>query len=178
MKKLVFIIALIPALIGCRFAEKIGHTLYDPVVETNTFTTNVVVKLDEVIELTDGTKKTNIVQEIQPVQLTSVSTNEWVLKPSLEKGIAMAGDVAPVPWAGPVSTAIITALGFGAHLMGRKYKKAAVAGVQAASEFRTALRKEPGGEEADQQIKSNLKIRQRADGSWNTVNSIINEILK
>jgi hypothetical protein len=60
--------------------------------------------------------------------------------------------------------------------MSKKYKKAAVAGVQAASEFRNALKSQPDGPRIDKALGQSLKVKQLANGTYGTIKSIINQL--
>lgn len=159
------------ALTGCQFMDRVGNAIYDPVVVTETYTTNAVQQVEKVITLSDGTTHTNIVDQLVEVPVTVTSTNSWVLNPGIENGIKLFGDVAPLPWAGTASWLATAVLGVGAHLMGRKYKKAAIEGVTVAMDARTRLKKH-SPEESDA-VKTAAVNRQRVTGTKTTIDSIL-----
>lgn len=176
MKTKLFLVALAAAtLAGCSTIKKVGDWIYDPIVQTNSFTTNIVVRVPEVVLAPDGSSVTNVVEKTVERPVTLVSTNGWILRPGLEDSIQLAGDVAPFPWAGLVSSGILALLGVGEHLKGRKWKKAAVAGVQAADDFRIKLK--AVSPEADKEAKDLIVKRQKADGSYETVTQLVRTVL-
>lgn len=116
-KKICEVLALAGAvfvLSGCQYSDAIGNALYDPVTSTN------------LVDTSTGS-------------VAVVSTNGWVLKPSIQTGVSLAGDVAPFPWAGLVANGVLAALGVGAHLKGRRWRQAALSGVHAAQIFKSEL---------------------------------------
>lgn len=149
MTKTIACLLLIVSVTGCKQFERIGNALYDPVT-----TTNIV-----------ATPSGNY-----PV----VSTNGWVLKPSIAGGIELAGDVAPFPWAGLASNALIAALGIGAAIRGKQWKRAAVSGVSAAQAFKHELRL-INRERADS-VKNTVVSEQRASGTKNLVQKILAQL--
>lgn len=145
--------------IGCAQLERAGQKVFRPVVTTNTFRTNLVVNLP------DGTIRT------EPRTVEVVSTNNWEIRPGVAETIRLAGDVAPVPWAGLAADGMLAALGVGALLMGRKYKKATVSAIDAASQFREELRK--ANPTAAGEVKDRIVGQQRANGTKDTIESIL-----
>ena len=143
------VVVLIVMVTGCKQLDSLGNAIYDPIV-----TTNIV-----------ATPSGNY-----PV----VSTNGWVLNPSIRGGIQVAGDVAPFPWAGLAANALIAALGVGAHLRGRQWKKAAVSGVSAAQTFKREL-KQLDATKA-QSVKESVIREQRTSGTKNIIENILNRI--
>ena len=143
------VVVLIVLVTGCKQLDSLGNAIYDPIV-----TTNIV-----------ATPSGNY-----PV----VSTNGWVLNPSIRGGIQVAGDVAPFPWAGLAANALIAALGIGAHLRGRQWKKAAVSGVSAAQTFKREL-KQLDATKA-QSVKESVIREQRTSGTKNIIENILNRI--
>lgn len=131
---------------GCK---QLGNAIYDPVTTTN------------IVATPSGS---------YPV----VSTNGWVLKPSIAGGIELAGDVAPFPWAGLASNALIAALGIGAAVRGKQWKRAAVSGVSAAQAFKNELRL-INRERADS-VKNTVVSEQRASGTKNLVQKILAQL--
>ena len=144
--KYILPVLLILSVTGCK---QLGNSLYDPVT-----TTNIV-----------ATPSGNY-----PV----VSTNGWVLKPSIAGGIELAGDVAPFPWAGLASNALIAALGIGAAVRGKQWKRAAVSGVSAAQAFKHELRS-INRDRADS-VKNTVVSEQRASGTKNLVQKILAQL--
>ena len=147
--KPILIALLIVMVTGCKQLDSLGNAIYDPLVTTNIVTTP------------SGS---------YPV----VSTNGWVLNPTLESGIQLAGDVAPFPWSGLAANALIAALGIGAHLRGRQWKKAAVSGVSAAQTFKKEL-KQIDAIKA-QSVKESIIREQRTSGTKNIIENILNTI--
>jgi len=177
MKTKLLLVAISAAtLAGCSTMQKVGDWLYDPVVETNTFRTNIVVRVPEIVTAPDGSTVTNVVERTVEQPVTLVSTNGWILRPGLGESVQAAGDVAPFPWSGLASNAVLALLGVGAHLRGRQWRKAAVAGVQAADDFRAGLKKI--SPDADAEIKAGVVKRQKADGTFELVSGLVREVLK
>ena len=141
---------LIVLVTGCKQLDSLGDAIYDPVV-----TTNIV-----------ATPSGNY-----PV----VSTNGWVLNPSIRGGIQVAGDVAPFPWAGLAANALIAALGVGAHLRGRQWKKAAVSGVSAAQTFKRELKQLDAAKA--QAAKETVVREQRTNGSQEMIQKILGKFV-
>jgi hypothetical protein len=166
-KYLWIVVALVTMVSGCKVMDKIGNAIYDPVVSTNTFMTNIVSRVPKVITLENGLTHTNWVDEVQEVPVTLVSTNSWVLNPGIENSIKLFGDVAPLPWAGTASWLAVSILGVGSHLMGRKFKKAALEGITVAHDARERL-KRVAPEEAEA-VKNAAVTRQTASGIKSTV---------
>lgn len=177
-KLLILVAALTPVLGGCKYAQQagnfVGKKLYTPIVATNTVPTEVTRRVPEVITLEDGTTHTNFVEKVFEVPVEVVSTNGWTLNPSIESGIHVAGDVAPFPWAGLAANLLVGALGLGAHLKGRKWKKAAVEGVQFGFETREKLKKY-SAEEAEE-VKRNAVTRQRSSGVKGLIEKVLAEV--
>lgn len=159
---------------GCKYLNKLGEAIYDPVVTTNTFMTNVVTRVPEVVLLENGAPYTNWVDRSVEMPVTLVSTNGWVLNPGIEGGIKLFGDVAPFPWAGTASWLATAVLGVGASLMGRKYKKAAVEGVKVALDARTMLKRH--SPEDAETVKTAAVNRQNASGIKSTIDSILTSL--
>lgn len=139
-------VILIMSVTGCKQLDDLGDKVYVPITETN------------IVATPSGN---------YPV----VSTNGWKLNPTVRGGIELAGDVAPFPWANLASNALIAALGIGAHLKGRKWKRAAVSGVSAAQAFKRVL-KEVDGKKASE-VKSQVVSEQRASGTQTLIQSIL-----
>ena len=142
-------VILILSVTGCKQLESVGDSVYVPLTTTN------------IVETPSGN---------YPV----VSTNGWTLNPNIRGGIELAGDVAPFPWAGLASNALIAALGIGAHFKGRKWKRAAVSGVSAAQAFKRVL-KEVDGKRATE-VKSQVVSEQRASGTQTLIQSILSKL--
>jgi len=147
--KLLCVAVLTVMVTGCKQLDSLGNAIYDPVVTTNIVSTP---------------------SDNYPV----VSTNGWVLNPSIRGGIQLAGDVAPFPWAGLAANALIAALGVGAHIRGRQWKKAAVSGVSAAQTFKREL-KQLDATKA-QSVKESVIREQRTSGTKNIIENILNRI--
>jgi len=147
--KLLCVAVLTVMVTGCKQLDSLGNAIYDPVVTTN------------IVSTPSGN---------YPV----VSTNGWVLNPSIGGGIQLAGDVAPFPWAGLAANALIAALGVGAHIRGRQWKKAAVSGVSAAQTFKREL-KQLDATKA-QSVKESVIREQRTSGTKNIIENILNRI--
>jgi len=135
---------------GCEHIAPVGNALYDPVLTTNVVTTPTG-------------------------QYTLVTTNGWTLKPVVTEGIGLAGDVAPFPWAGLAANAVLAALGVGAHLRSRQWKKAAISGVSAAQTFKREL-KQLDSVKA-QAAKENVVREQRTNGTQAIVQAILNKFV-
>jgi hypothetical protein len=150
MKTSASIILLLVFVTGCSQLDRIGNKIYTPVTSTN------------LVETPSGT---------YPV----VSTNGWVLNPTLESGIQLAGDVAPFPWAGLASNALVAVLGIGAAIRGRQWKKAAVSGVSAAETFKRELKQLDAAKA--QSAKDNVVREQRSNGTQALVKKILNQIV-
>lgn len=148
--KPILIALLIVMVTGCKQLDSLGNAIYDPLVTTNIVTTP------------SGS---------YPV----VSTNGWVLNPTLESGIELTGDVAPFPWSGLAANALIAALGIGAHLRGRQWKKAAASGISAAETFKREL-KQLDATKA-QAAKDTVVREQRTNGTQALVKKILNQIV-
>ena len=147
--KLLCVAVLIVMVTGCKRLDSLGNAIYDPVV-----TTNIV-----------ATPSGNY-----PV----VSTNGWVLNPTLRGGIELAGNVAPFPWAGLASNALIAVLGVGAAIRGRQWKRAAVSGVSAAQAFKRELR-EVSKERSDS-VKKSVVAEQRAGGTQRLIQKVLSHL--
>jgi hypothetical protein len=147
--KLLCVAVLIVMVTGCKQLDSLGNAIYDPVV-----TTNIV-----------ATPSGNY-----PI----VSTNGWVLNPTLRGGIELAGDVAPFPWAGLASNALIAVLGVGAAIRGRQWKRAAVSGVSAAQAFKRELR-EVSKERSDS-VKKSVVAEQRASGTQRFIQKVLSHL--
>jgi hypothetical protein len=147
--KLLCVAVLIVMVTGCKQLDSLGNAIYDPVV-----TTNIV-----------ATPSGNY-----PI----VSTNGWVLNPTLRGGIELAGDVAPFPWAGLASNALIAVLGVGAAIRGRQWKRAAVSGVSAAQAFKRELR-EISKERSDS-VKKSVVAEQRASGTQRFIQKVLSHL--
>lgn len=150
MKTNASILLLLVFVTGCAQLDRIGNKIYTPVTSTN------------LVETPSGT---------YPV----VSTNGWVLNPTLESGIQLAGDVAPFPWAGLASNALVAVLGIGAAIRGRQWKKAAVSGVSAAETFKRELKQLDAAKA--QSAKDNVVREQRSNGTQALVKKILNQIV-
>ncbi len=135
---------------GCEHIAPVGNALYDPVLTTN------------VVATPTG-------------QYALVTTNGWTLKPVVTEGIGLAGDVAPFPWAGLAANAVLAALGVGAHLRSRQWKKAAISGVSAAQTFKREL-KQLDSVKA-QSAKENVVREQRTNGTQAIVQTILNKFV-
>ena len=135
---------------GCEHIAPVGNALYDPVLATN------------VVATPTG-------------QYTLVTTNGWTLKPVVAEGIRLAGDVAPFPWAGLAANAVLAALGVGAHLRSRQWKKAAISGVSAAQTFKREL-KQLDSVKA-QAAKENVVREQRTNGTQAIIQAILNKFV-
>jgi hypothetical protein len=135
---------------GCEHIAPVGNALYDPVLATN------------VVATPTG-------------QYALVTTNGWTLKPVVAEGIELAGDVAPFPWAGLAANAVLAALGVGAHLRSRQWKKAAISGVSAAQTFKREL-KQLDSVKA-QAAKENVVREQRTNGTQAIVQTILNKFV-
>ena len=149
MTKTIACLLLIVSVTGCKQLSKVGNAIYDPVT-----TTNIV-----------ATPSGNY-----PV----VSTNGWVLKPSIAGGIELVGDIAPFPWAGLASNALIAALGIGAAVRGKQWKRAAVSGVAAAQAFKRELR-EVSRDRADS-VKKSVVAEQRAGGTQRLIQKVLSHL--
>jgi len=147
--KLLCVAVLIVMVTGCKQLDSLGNAIYDPVVTTNIVTTP------------SGN---------YPV----VSTNGWVLNPSIRGGIELAGDVAPFPWAGLASNALIAVLGVGAAIRGKQWKRAAVSGVSAAQAFKRELR-EVSKERSDS-VKKSVVAEQRASGTQRLIQKVLSHL--
>ena len=148
--KLLYVAALVVLVTGCKQLDSLGNVIYDPLV-----TTNIV-----------ATPSGNY-----PV----VSTNGWVLNPTLRGGIQIAGDVAPFPWSGLAANALIAALGIGAHLKGRQWKKAAISGVSAAQTFKRELKQIDAAKA--QAAKETVVREQRTNGSKEMIQKILSKFV-
>lgn len=148
--KLLSVAVLIVLATGCKQLDSLGNAIYDPLVTTNIVTTP------------SGS---------YPV----VSTNGWVLNPTLESGIQLAGDVAPFPWSGLAANALIAALGIGAHIRGRQWKKAAVSGVSAAQTFKRELKQLDAAKA--QAAKETVVREQRTNGSKEMIQKILSKFV-
>lgn len=175
-KAFLLVILLIPALAGCKFLDKAGDKVFDPVIETKITHTNRIVDVPEITQLPDGTTETNMVEQLQPVKLITTHTNGWVLKSGIEKTIHLAGDVVPFPWASLAANAIVATLGGIAHLRGRKWKKATVSAVQSADKWRQVVKElDP---KTDQKIKADAIKEQRASGTIGLISQVVQNVLK
>lgn len=148
--KPLYVAVLIVMVTGCKQLDSLGNAIYDPLVTTNIVTTP------------SGS---------YPV----VSTNGWVLNPTLESGIQLAGDVAPFPWSGLAANALIAALGIGAHIRGRQWKKAAVSGVSAAQTFKRELKQLDAAKA--QAAKETVVREQRTNGSKEMIQKILSKFV-
>ena len=170
MTKHIIIISAAVLLTGCQVVDKIGGLAYEPVVEETTTYENVVVRTPEVVDV-NGQPITNWVDKVESRPVTLVRTNEWRLNPNLGDGIRMFGDVAPFPWAGTAATLLISALGVGAHAMGRRWKKVASESVQFAMDVRTELKKHDAAK-ADA-LKAEAAKRQTSNGTKDLVDTLL-----
>ena len=142
MKKLIeaaFLCSAVYFLSGC---AQLGNTLYDP----------VVVKTE--IETPEGK------QEL-------VSTNGWVLNPSIKDGIQAVGTIAPFPWSGMAANVVIGALAVFGHVRGRKYRSAMISAVSAAQEFKEQLTRLD--QNAVSEAKAKIKVEQKLAGTQSLV---------
>lgn len=134
------------AVTGCRHLDDVGDMIYDPITSTN------------MVSTPSG-------------NYPLITTNGWRIKPIVSDSVTLAGDVAPFPWSGLASNALLAALSVGAHLRGRQWKKAAVSGVSAARAFKDQLK--TYSPEAAAKVKDQLVVEQ----SVNRTRSLIQVIL-
>jgi len=133
---------------GCSQLEWAGDNVYEPITSTN------------LIETPSG-----------PYPL--VVTNGWTVKPSVQQGVAVAGDLAPFPWGGLVANGLLALLGIGAHLRGRQWQKAALSGVSAAQAFKEQLKALDAS--SAQQIKKTVVKEQRTNGTKSLIEKLLNK---
>ena len=136
------------AMTGCRQLEWAGDKIYTPVTSTN------------IVDTPTGPYPT-------------VVTNGWIVKPSVQQGVTIAGDLAPVPWGGLVANGLLALLGIGAHLRGRQWQKAALSGVSAAQAFKEQLKVLDAA--SAQQIKKTVATEQRTNGTKSLIEKLLNK---
>lgn len=177
MKKTLFLFALlIPALVGCKYMEPVGDFLFKPVVETEVTHTNAPVVLPDIVMNPDGTTITNQIETVQPVTIIRTNIVGYTLKPSIEKTIHLAGDVAPFPWSSLVANAVIASLGGLAALRGKQWKKATVSAVNSADKWREVVKSLDPDE--DRKIKNAVIKDQRANGTFELISQAVKTALK
>lgn len=151
MKKTIAILCVATAALtttGCRQLEWAGDKIYTPVTATN------------IVDTPTGSYPT-------------VVTNGWIVKPSVQQGVTIAGDLAPVPWGSFISSTLLALLGVGAHLRGRQWQKAALSGVSAAQAFKEQLK--VVAPSAAQQIKKTVATEQRTNGTKSLIEKLLNK---
>ena len=135
-KKLIEALFLCSALYFLSGCAQLGNTLYDPVVSTTE------------VDTPEG-----------PQQL--VSTNGWVLNPSIAEGIQAVGTIAPFPWSSLAANALIGALAVFGHIRSKKWREATISAVGAAQEFKEQLSRldQAAAAEAKAKVKTAQKIK-------------------
>lgn len=169
------LLLLIPMFTGCKAWDSVGKALFNEQVKKGATTISKTNIIDQLNQLPDGTTQTNKLVEITQ-ETVPIWTTNYVVKPSIETGVGLAGDLAPVPWGGMAANGVLTVLGGLAALYGRKYKKAAVSAVQAADQFRQALKKK--APDSDKEVTKQIRKDQRASGTKATIEKIIQHTLK
>jgi hypothetical protein len=135
-KKLIEALFLCSALYFLSGCAQLGNTLYDPVVSTTE------------VDTPEGKQ-------------TLVSTNGWVLNPSIAEGITTIGAIAPFPWSGLAANALIGALAVFGHIRSKKWRAATISAVGAAQEFKEQLSRldQAAAAEAKAKVKTAQKIK-------------------
>jgi len=175
-KAFLLVILLIPAMFGCKYADKAGNAIFDPIVETEIIHTNAPVLVEQVVQLENGALHTNLVEQLQPQTIEIVSTNGWALKSGIETTIRTAGTVVPFPWASLGANAIVATLGAWAAFRGRKWKQATVSSVNAADKWRQVVKSVDPKTDAD--IKAAVIKEQRASGTIDLISQVVKSVLK
>jgi hypothetical protein len=175
-KTTILFVILIPALVGCKYMDPVGDFLFKPIVKTETTHTNAPVILPDIVLNPDGTTTTNQIATTQPVSIVRTNIVGYTLKPSIEKTIHLAGDVAPFPWASLVANALICTLGGLAALRGQQWKKATNAAVNSADKWREVVKSLDPDE--DKKIKKSVVKDQRANGTYKLISHAVKTSLK
>ena len=172
---LLFLILLIPTIAGCKAWDQVGKALFNEQVKRGTITISKTNIVDQLNQLPDGSTHTNKLVEITQETIPTWTTN-YIVKPTIETGVNLAGDLAPFPWAGAAASGVLSLLSGLAALYGRKYRKAAVSAVQSADQWRQIVKKMDG--DTDKEIKAQVVKNQRSSGTQGTIDSIIQKYLK
>ena len=137
-KKLIEALFLCSALYFLSGCAQLGNTLYDPVVSTTE------------VDTPEGKQ-------------TLVSTNGWVLNPSIAEGITTIGAIAPFPWSGLAANAAIAGLAIFGHVRSRKWRAATISAVSAAQDFKEQLTRLD--QTAASEAKARIKVEQKLAGT-------------
>ena len=172
--KLPYIIILIPLLlIGCKSFD-------NATLEATPTNTLLAAQHESAQPVGDGTGDVIIPNPANPSE--AIRTNlppviyDYTPKPQTASMVRGASELIPIPGARLFGEGLIAALGAYAGFRSRKYKRAAISGVEAANQFRKALnQRDP---KAESEVKAEVKQRQKTDGTWSAINSIINQFLK
>jgi len=176
MKKLIMIpLMVLVCSTGCEKTKALRDVMFQPVVDIENTSTNKLVNVSQITS-SNGVLVTNIVQELRQIPVQIISTNEWVLNPSIAGGIRIMGDVAPVPWGGLAASGLISALGAFAAFRSRKWKKATVSAVQSADKWRQVVKGIDPVE--DQKIKNQVMSDQAVNGTVEDISKIVKRFIK
>jgi len=174
MKNFIFIL-IIPTLIGC-------STVDGWITDKTPDNPELAEQHKNAEPVNDGTGDVLIPNPVNPNEMIRTNLPPVVykheLKPEAAEIVRTGSSLLPFPGARLVGEGIVGLGLLYTSIRNRKWKKAAISGVRAADQFRRALKKTPNGKNSDDEIKSDLKSQQRADGTWDMINTIINNFLK
>lgn len=172
---ILLLILLIPTIAGCKAWDQVGKALFNEQVKKGTTTISKTNIVDQLNQLPDGSTQTNKLVEITQ-ETVPIWTTNYVVKPTIETGVNLAGDLAPFPWAGAAASGVLSVFSGLAALYGRKYRKAAVSAVQSADQWRQVVKEI--NSDTDKKIKEQVVKNQRSAGTQGTIDSLIQKYLK
>lgn len=149
MKKTLIISAACLALCGCESLERASDSLYDPVLVTN----NLAGSDGKIISL--------------------VTTNGFVIRSGVRRGVELAGDLG-FPYGGLVSSAVLGLLTIGASIRSRRWHQACISAVHAANEFKREL-KVVDSRRANQ-LKQGIVLEQKTRGTQSLIQRILSSL--